>query len=179
MTGLVSAALFALSLTASTLFPPPSPPPAVWPLAPRPEVVTAFDPPGQIWEAGHRGVDLAAQEGQPVRAALPGTVTFAGAIAGRGVVVVDHDARRTTYEPVDASVPVGTDVEAGAAIGTVQGGPGHCFPATCLHWGLLIGSEYVDPLTLVMSGRVRLLPLLDEVRPAGEPGGTRSAGARW
>ena len=52
--------------------------------------------------------------GQPVRAALPGTVTFAGMLAGRGVVVVDHGATRTTYEPVAATVAVGTPVAAGA-----------------------------------------------------------------
>jgi hypothetical protein len=36
---------------------------------------------------------------------------------------------------------------------------GHCFPATCLHWGLIVGETYVDPLTLVGGGPVRLLPL--------------------
>ncbi len=39
----------------------------------------------------------------------------------------------------------------------------HCFPAACLHWGLIRGTgdtqEYLDPLTLVGSGPVRLLPL--------------------
>ena len=62
-----------------------------------------FDPPDVPWGAGHRGVDLGGQIGQPVHAALPGTVSFVGRVAGRGVVVVDHGATRTTYEPVTAS----------------------------------------------------------------------------
>ena len=54
-----------------------------------------------------------ARSGQPVLAALPGAVTYAGSLAGRGVVVVDHGATRTTYEPVAATVTVGTPVAAG------------------------------------------------------------------
>jgi len=176
MTGLVSAALLALSLTASALLPPapsggeqaPDRAPAhaprgtdpVWPLEPRPDLVNAFDPPERRWEAGHRGVDLAGYPGQDVRSALPGTVTFAGMLAGRGVVVVSHGDRRTTYEPVEASVRVGDVVEAGTSLGALQTGPGHCAPWVCLHWGLLDGTEYQDPLSLLQLGPVRLLPLL-------------------
>ena len=104
---------------------------AVWPLLPAPEVVAGFDPPATRWGAGHRGVDLAGAPGQPVRAALAGTVTFAGSLAGRGVVVVDHGATRTTYEPVDAvgrasatwSAPVTGSVGCSAAARTARRGP--------------------------------------------------------
>ncbi|RYU12351.1 murein hydrolase activator EnvC family protein [Nocardioides iriomotensis] len=132
---------------------------AVWPLSPVPEVGERFDPPDTRWGAGHRGVDLRGTVGQPVRAALPGRITFAGSLAGRGVVVVDHGATRTTYEPVDPSVSVGDAVRAGDRIGTLQLGGSHCFPAACLHWGLRAGEAYLDPLTLVGAGPVRLLPL--------------------
>lgn len=134
-------------------------PPGVWPLGPAHQVVSRFDPPASPWGAGHRGVDLLGSPGQEVHAALAGTVTFAGEIAGRGVVVVDHGGRRTTYEPVDPSVPVGTPVAAGAVIGHLQAGMSHCFPRTCLHWGLIRDDTYFDPLTLVGGGPVRLLPL--------------------
>jgi murein DD-endopeptidase MepM/ murein hydrolase activator NlpD len=137
---------------------------AVWPLAPAPEVVGGFDPPESRWGAGHRGVDLAGSPGQPVRSALAGTVTFAGELAGRGVVTVDHGGTRTTYEPVEATVAVGEAVRAGDRIGRLQSGGSHCAPATCLHWGLLDGERYLDPLTLVGAGPVRLLPL-DGARP--------------
>jgi hypothetical protein len=37
-------------------------------------------------------------------------------LVGRGVVVVDHGATRTTYEPVDPTVAVGTGLAAGDVI---------------------------------------------------------------
>ncbi|MFF4343976.1 M23 family metallopeptidase [Kitasatospora sp. NPDC001540] len=122
-----------------------------------------FDPPPTRWAAGHRGVDLAAAPGTVVRAAAPGVVTFAGEVAGRPVVVVTHTGSgapplRTTYLPVAASAAVGAGVAAGDPIGVVAAGSGHC-PADCLHWGLLRGDHYLDPLALLGSGRARLLPL--------------------
>jgi murein DD-endopeptidase MepM/ murein hydrolase activator NlpD len=130
-----------------------------WPLDPRPDVVEPFDPPTSRWGAGHRGVDLAGRPGQPVRAAEAGRVSFAGTLAGRGVVVVDHGTTRTTYEPVDATVGVGETVPAGGILGRLQLFGSHCFPAACLHWGLIEGHDhYLDPLTLVGAGPVRLLP---------------------
>jgi murein DD-endopeptidase MepM/ murein hydrolase activator NlpD len=148
---------------------PSSPGPAVWPLDPRPEVVARFDPPDQPWASGHRGVDLLGQPGQEVRTALAGTVTFAGTLAGRGVVVVDHGATRTTYEPVEPLVAVGAVLRTGAVLGRLQTALGHCFPRTCLHWGLLRGDEYLDPLSLLGMAPVRLLPLavLPGVMPWG------------
>jgi murein DD-endopeptidase MepM/ murein hydrolase activator NlpD len=131
----------------------------VWPLSPRPQVLSGFDPPATTWGAGHRGVDLLGHAGQPVHASLGGTVTFAGTIAGRGVVVVDHGGVRTTYEPVSASLAVGDPVGRGGVIGTLQRAGSHCFPRACLHWGLLRGDTYLNPLTLVGAGPIRLLPL--------------------
>lgn len=137
-----------------------SDPVGVWPLAPEPEVVGAFDAPDGPYGAGHRGVDLRGSSGQAVRSALPGTVRFAGRIAGRGVVVVGHGATRTTYEPVTATAAVGTDVGAGDVIGALELAGSHCFPRACLHWGWIEGaSTYLDPLRLVGDGPVRLLPL--------------------
>ena len=134
-------------------------PVGVWPLVPEPDVVTGFDPPDSPWGAGHRGVDLLGSIGQPVRAALPGRVSFAGVLAGRGVVVVDHGATRTTYEPVEASVSLGASVAAGDRIGRLALAGSHCLPRACLHWGWIEGETYLDPLRLVDAGPVRLLPL--------------------
>ena len=83
-------------------------------------VVAGFDPPATRFGSGHRGVDLAGAPGAVVRTALAGTVTFAGRLAGRGVVVVNHGATRTTYEPVTASVHVGDHVATGAVVGRLQ-----------------------------------------------------------
>ena len=141
-------------------------PVGVWPLEPEPEVVQGFSPPPHPYAPGHRGVDLAGRPGQPVRAALAGTVGFAGSIAGKPVVTVLHGGRRTTYEPVVASVSRGDEVATGDVLGRLVVTDSHCFPVACLHWGLIEGTgaeeEYADPLTLVGGGPVRLLPLWRE-----------------
>lgn len=130
-----------------------------WPLRPAPDVVRDFDPPSSAWGAGHRGVDLAGRPGQPVHPALPGTVSFVGSIAGRGVVTVDHGVTRTTYEPVTAAVQVGAAVTPRDTLGRLAFPGSHCAPRTCLHWGWIEGETYLDPLRLVGAGPVRLLPL--------------------
>lgn len=130
-----------------------------WPLAPTPEVVRGFDPPGSAWGAGHRGVDLAGDAGQVVRAALAGQVLWAGMLAGRHVLVLGHGATRTTYEPVTATVAVGDLVVGGEPIGTLDLIGSHCQPAACLHWGWLRDDTYLDPLDLIGAEQIRLLPL--------------------
>lgn len=149
-----------------------------WPLVPSPPVVRGFDPPQTAWGSGHRGVDLLGHRGEPVRAARAGRITFAGRLVGRGVVVVDHGGLRTTYEPVAAAVHVGEHVARGQRIGTLQVGGSHCFPRACLHWGLLHGETYLDPLLLVGAGPVRLLPLpgAGPVRLPPVPGATPATG---
>lgn len=122
------------------------------------DVERRFDPPAQDWLPGHRGVDLAAHLGQQVRAAGAGRVTFAADLAGRGVVVVDHGAVRTTYQPVAASVEVGQHVRAGDVIGTIAAGAGHCGSGTCLHLGLRRGSTYLDPLLMLRGASAVLRP---------------------
>ena len=68
-----------------------------WPTGAPATVVEDFDPPAVVWGRGHRGVDLAAAEGTQIRSAAAGTVAFAGMVAGRPVVSVDHaDGIRTT-----------------------------------------------------------------------------------
>ncbi|WP_238997763.1 M23 family metallopeptidase [Nocardioides limicola] len=140
-----------------------------WPLEPVPQVVTGFSPPAQPWQPGHRGVDLLGRVGQPVVAAMPGEITYAASLAGRGVVVVAHaDGTRTTYEPVSPLLDVGTTVSAGARIGVLQVHGSHCFPTSCLHWGWRRGEEYLDPLSLVGVRPVRLLPLWSDLPPPSQ-----------
>jgi len=151
---------------------------AVWPLDPRPTVVTAFDPPAHRWSAGHRGVDLLGTTGQPVRSALAGRVTYAGLLAGRGVVVVDHGGRRTTYEPVTAAVSVGDRVLTGDVLGRLAAAGSHCPPLSCLHWGLIVSvpsDTYADPLSLLGAAPVRLLPWTGLTRTSSPPGPTTLA----
>lgn len=138
--------------SAATGFVPPLAGPAV--------VLTGFRPPASRYGAGHRGVDLAGAAHGRVLAAGAGVVAFAGPVAGRGVVSVDHLAGiRTTYEPVTALVGSGERVAAGQLIGTLQAGHLSCAPASCLHWGArLTDGSYLDPMELLTGLRARLLP---------------------
>src|SRR5690606_32309180 len=133
-----------------------------WPLHPTPPVVRSFDPPDTPFGAGHRGVDLGGRRGQPVLAASAGVVVYADKLAGRGVISIEHDAVRTTYEPVRAEVKVGDQVYEGQRIGTLESGHEGCPEAACLHWGALRTVpelQYLDPLQLVRSRSVvRLKP---------------------
>jgi len=130
------------------------------PLPGDPPVLRGFAPPPAPWAAGHRGVDLGAPAGTEVRAAHAGRVIYAGPLAGRGVVSIRFGTLRTTYEPVDPQVDVGVRVRAGEVIGTLQGGSAHCGRGRpCLHWGVLRGGTYLDPLALLGRRHSRLLPV--------------------
>jgi murein DD-endopeptidase MepM/ murein hydrolase activator NlpD len=130
-----------------------------WPLAGPPPVTREFEAPAGPFGRGHRGVDLAAGPGAAVLAAGDGVVAFAGMVAGRPVVSIDHPGGlRTTYEPVDPSVAAGQAVARGSPIGTLLAGHPGCPAAACLHWGVRRGETYVDPLGLLRAVRVRLLP---------------------
>src|SRR4051794_23552631 len=137
-----------------------------WPLAGPHQVVRAFDPPAHDWLPGNRGVDVAATAGGRVLAAGAGTVSFAGRIGRIGVVAVRHPGGlETTYEPVQAAVRAGARVGTGALLGVIMAQGSHCLPRVCLHWGLRRGTEYLDPLSLVGTGQVRLLPMLSGAAP--------------
>lgn len=136
-----------------------------WPLTPRPAVVRVFDKPDHDWLPGHRGVDLAGSGGQAVLAAGEGVVVFAGTVAGKPVVSIDHaGGLRTTYEPVTASITVGRRLSRGTAIGVLETGHTPCSP--CLHWGARRDGEYLDPLGLIHHAPIRLKPLLTTVQDA-------------
>lgn len=123
-------------------------------------VLRPFEPPPTPYAAGHRGVDLATAPHQVVAAAGAGVISFAGSVAGRGVVVVAHpDGVRTEYEPLDPVVRTGQAVAVGDALGVVDGRHDGCPPSSCLHWGARRGEAYFDPMTLLAPlGAVHLIP---------------------
>ncbi len=159
----------AVVLAAVLLLPAPAPPEAAprgswdWPLPPRPAVLRAFDPPDKPWMSGHRGVDLEAMhDGVPVTSPESGTVSFVGVVVDRPVITIDHGGGvRSSFEPVDSPLAVGSVVAKGSSIGTLQ--PGHCGASACVHWGVRRGDAYVNPLEFVTDLRPSiLLPLKPE-----------------
>ncbi|WP_375384113.1 murein hydrolase activator EnvC family protein [uncultured Microbacterium sp.] len=128
----------------------------VWPLA---AVVTApYVAPPHPYGAGHRGIDLAGDIGAPVRAPAAGTIAYVGAIAGRGIVTIDHgDGLVTTFEPVESTLEAGAAVARGEEVATISVG-GHAAPST-LHFGVRLNGEYINPMLLLDSvPRAVLLP---------------------
>lgn len=127
-----------------------------WPLDGKPSLIGPFDKPAENWLPGHRGVDLAAAPGQTVRAPQRGRVAFASMVADRPVLVIDHGGGfRTSLEPVAATAEVGEWVETGAAVGTVATGA-HC-SQRCVHWGVRLDGEYIDPTLLIRDMRPSIL----------------------
>ena len=176
------AALFTVALSVAR---PASAAPAAdrsWPVGGRPRIVHGWDPPASPYGPGHRGVDVAALPDTPVMAAAPGKVVFAGQVAGRGelTITVDGTPLRTTYQPVRALAVQGDRVTAGQVVAVLEHGPFHC-SSECLHWGLLRGDTYLDPLSLLPSamlrlGPSRLLPVFGVRQPAetATPGPARA-----
>lgn len=142
----------------------------------RPRVIHPFEKPAQRWSAGHRGVDIAIPENdRRVYAPAPGKVVFSGTVVNRKVLVIAHpDGRRSTFEPMDEALPVGTTVAAGEVIGTVattSGGdsehPYRRCSTPCLYWGVRQGgvrgdgsgkaAEYINPMSLLGSKEPSIL----------------------
>ncbi|MFE1904402.1 murein hydrolase activator EnvC family protein [Streptomyces gardneri] len=146
----------------------------LWPVGPPPpEILRGWQPPAGPYGPGHRGVDLAAPPDSPVRAPAAGTVSFAGPVGGRGVLTVTFPGTgapplRTTFSPVTPLVRAGTRVAAGTPVARVAPGT-HC-PESCLHWGLLRGDTYLNPLLLVRRAPSRLLPVGGGSGPTVRPG---------
>ena len=137
----------------------------LWPLEPLPgdkavpQVMRPFDPPDHPWLSGHRGIDLAVQQGRRIRAPADGIITFTGSVAGKDVVSIRHGKLTSTYEPAKSSLAAGTRLQAGTVWGKVDGVSDHC-DQDCLHWGLKDGhNHYLDPGAKVGRHRIRLKPL--------------------
>lgn len=126
------------------------------------DVVKPYAPVGQY--RGHWGLDIAASEGSEVVALGDGVVTFAGAVAGRLSVTVNHGGLvRTSYSYLaEITTSVGREVRRGAPLGV----SGLHDDAAAIHVSLRLGTRYVDPMWL---GRCSIAPqpglwLLSSVR---------------
>jgi murein DD-endopeptidase MepM/ murein hydrolase activator NlpD len=119
------------------------------------EVIRPFEEPANPYSAGHRGIDIAAPFGTPIRAPADGTVSFAGTVAGALFISIDHAGGiRTSYSWVSSiAVKKGQSVRAGAVIGaTGQGHPGSDRPH--LHFSARLEGTYIDPMLLLGGGNL-------------------------
>jgi murein DD-endopeptidase MepM/ murein hydrolase activator NlpD len=117
-----------------------------WPL--RGPIVRGYEEPANPYASGHRGIDIGASVGTPVKAAASGTVHFAGKVAGSMFVSIDHDGGlQTTYSWVsEIDTHKGAQVQKGDVIAlSGTGHPGSTDP-THLHFGVKKDGEYVDPM---------------------------------
>lgn len=98
----------------------------------------------------HPGIDIAADEGTPIRAAVPGRVISAGPDGGYGNVVVIDDGSGMTTRYAHCSqifARVGASVEPGAIIGAV-GSTGRS-TGPHLHFEVRVNDRPVDPAQLL------------------------------
>jgi murein DD-endopeptidase MepM/ murein hydrolase activator NlpD len=114
-------------------------------------VIHAWDAPeDEPFAAGHRGIDVAAPAGAPVRASAAGVVSFAGNVAGNRTVSVDHpDGVRTTYSFLGTiAAHRGDAVAGGDDLGTVGiGHPNEGVPPH-VHLSARRGDVYFDPVEI-------------------------------
>lgn len=128
-----------------------------WPLR-RVEKLAAFDAPAQPWLAGHRGVDLAAEERDELVAPADGVVSFVGIVAGKQVVGIRHADLTLTFEPAISELRTGAKVTRDEPFGMVGARSDHC-DGSCLHWGVRRGDDYLDPVAMSEPRRIALKPV--------------------
>ncbi|MEY4366285.1 MAG: hypothetical protein RLZZ305_1629 [Actinomycetota bacterium] len=109
---------------------------------------------------GHRGVTVAVPAGRTVAAAFPGSVHFAGEVAGRPYVVLDlGSAVLLTYGGLaEPAVARGARVAAGQVLGYSQGE---------VYVGVRRHGVPVEPTVLFGGTRVRLVPPPSFTCPVG------------
>jgi len=118
-----------------------------WPVHPF-RLVRPYAAPAHEYGPGHRGIDLAPVGDGPVRAPADGVVAFAGDVAGRTVLTIDHgDGLVTTLEPVVTELSPGSAVARGDEVARVSSG-GHTDDGA-VHFGVRLHGEYINPMVLL------------------------------
>jgi len=107
----------------------------------------------------HKGIDLAAPQGTPVRSVGDGVVEFAGRQNGYGnVIQIDHGKERSTlYAHLSrVDVAVGQRVEQGQYIGAV-GATGWA-TGPHLHFEFKVGGVHEDPTAIAQGSEATTVP---------------------
>ena len=130
-----------------------------WPVSPPNQVQRPFEAPPTPYAAGHRGIDITVPAGRPIFAAADGVVSFLGTVVDRPVLSIRHGGGLvSSIEPVSTTVAAGDVVRTGDVIGVTAPG-GHC-DGRCVHFGVRLHGEYVNPMALLDSlERAVLLPV--------------------
>ena len=123
--------------------------------SPSPNLKTQFksdySAPQTAYGAGHRGVDFKSSIGEVLRSPFDATVVERARVGFRDVVTLkDAEGRLASFEPVCATVSLGSKVRTGQSFGKTCT-PGiaytwHC--PLCVHFSARIGGLYVSPLIL-------------------------------
>lgn len=122
-----------------------------------PTIERFYEQPEGRYGKGHRGIDFASTESSLILAPASGTVHFAGVVAEKPAVSVRVDGDIIyTFEPATTELSVGDAVALGQPLAHVAVG-GHC-DGSCVHFGVRVSGEYVNPLRF-LAGRPVLLPL--------------------
>ena len=119
------------------------------------QVIDPFRPPAHIGASGNRGLEYGDSDNQVVAAAASGYVLFAGPVAGRKAITIEHaDGVRTTYTGL-LEIWVVSDM-------TVNQHSAIAVASTGFHFGARVLDHYIDPQILIDSSvvteRPRLLP---------------------
>lgn len=117
-----------------------------------------FEPPPTAYSAGNRGVDIETYPGAPIRSPQDGIVFFSGKLGNVGIVSINHNNLKSTFQPLEPIIKSGQFVSRNQIIGYVSDAGSHCIPRTCLHWGLIEEKRYLNPLS-VLTPKTRLLPI--------------------
>ena len=137
-----------------------APPALAWTWPADGPVLRAFSFEGDPYAAGHhRGIDVAAEAGAPVRAPAAGVVSFAGTVPGGGRTVTLQTADGYSVTLVHlGTIRVAREaiLSEGAPVGTIgpTGDAEHAEPY--VHLGIRLTSDaqgYLDPLTFLPGPR--------------------------
>jgi len=106
------------------------------------QVVDPFRPPASFAGPGNRGLEYGNAGGRVVASAAAGLVTFAGPVAGRSAITIEHaDGVRTTYTGLrEIWVEQWQYLRQGATIAIAESG---------FHFGARIRDRYLDPQILL------------------------------
>lgn len=119
-------------------------------------VVDPFRPPAHIGAPGNRGLEYGNGPLVIVYSAAEGVVSFAGEVAGPGIVSVKHpDGVKTTYTGLaEMWVHSGQAVRLSEPLGLA---------GRDIHFGAILGDHYLDPQVLLDASagdiRPRLIPM--------------------